>query len=477
MIEKEVISKEDFIRMMINHHNSEISDKIIEDCFFDFSRSPINYGKRIVRCEFKNGGEFIHLECGSEIVFDDCYFKANEDHSFKFSKMNRGTLSFRTNNVFDAKVIFQDLRNQKTEISGCFSNDLVITGGETQLSIRGSGPKLSKFQNIIFTSVSQIKSILLRDLEHANKITFHGSVPKRLYIAQGVFGRIQFQNVFDIPYLKIGSLNTEKIDVKIDNLDLQMLNLSGKMEVLYSEINDLNMNHCRLSGGSLAFKSVVFKNEIQLCDSNLKDVQFMDVNLKSAKLFLDRSIISNAIYSNVLWPKDFIISSKIKSNNTFEKTRRLRTLTEAYRQLKKNALSESDNFSALHFYRNEMINYWERVKVDKTESRWNRLLIRVNKWVSDFGQSYLLPLAFLFVFTLIGFIGIWSFEYFTHGNSGKWCSTIGNGFVEFLTGLNPISKVPDYWHNGAKIIVFFLKVFNGFFIYHFIKATRKFGRI
>ncbi len=101
---------------------------------------------------------------------------------------------------------------------------------------------------------------------------------------------------------------------------------------------------------------------------------------------------------------------------------------------------------------------------------YDTALIFINRFVSDFGQNWLMPLFWLFFFhtilyfSIIGFDFTFSWEYF---NSG------GGQFFELL---NPVHKTPDYIKNFNIGLELLLRVLDSFFIYHFIKASRKFGK-
>ena len=53
------------------------------------------------------------------------------------------------------------------------------------------------------------------------------------------------------------------------------------------------------------------------------------------------------------------------------------------------------------------------------------------------------------------------------------CSTI-----QMVVVLNPLHKTPEYINTGLGLFTqFLMRIFNSYFIYHFVKATRKFGKL
>ena len=144
---------------------------------------------------------------------------------------------------------------------------------------------------------------------------------------------------------------------------------------------------------------------------------------------------------------------------------------ESYRQLKLAYLNNSDKFNALKFYRNEMYSYFRGTLFSKSENLWNKILLILDFGTSNFGQSYLMPLGWLFGFHLLFFSCFWNFHYWENTLTGF------DEFGEFWTLLNPAHAQPSYVESGmGKFTDFVMRVSSGFFIFHFIKVTRRFGK-
>lgn len=145
----------------------------------------------------------------------------------------------------------------------------------------------------------------------------------------------------------------------------------------------------------------------------------------------------------------------------------LRYERDTYRQLKAASTANHNHIEALEFYRNEMRLYWKEIRINGGVRWHDRILVFTNRWVSDFGQNWFLPIFWLFLFHTLMYCCIIHFQF-------KVSSTaFDNGIGQYFELLNPVHKTPDYIQGSDIAIEFFLRILNGFFIYHFIKATRK----
>ena len=140
-------------------------------------------------------------------------------------------------------------------------------------------------------------------------------------------------------------------------------------------------------------------------------------------------------------------------------------------------LKDGNNIDALAFYRNEMEAYREFIKDNKDIDWQEKLIVRLSRWASDHGQSLKRPIIGLFGFHLLFFliaIGInYNGFYFTPNHD--W-STVWDFIGSYFYLLNPVHKLPDT-HGGMLIVDFLMRLSSGFFIYHIIRASRKFAKV
>lgn len=148
---------------------------------------------------------------------------------------------------------------------------------------------------------------------------------------------------------------------------------------------------------------------------------------------------------------------------------------EAYRLLKVASQNNKNEVDALDFYRLEMRTLWtiRRIKSGR-KTLSDNILIGAARLFSDFGQNWWLPLLWLFGFHLL-FIA-----FLFQGHSEIIIAPFQT--VKFLGQyfdlLNPVHKQPDWVNTSAgKLTDFVIRICSGYFTYHFVKASRKFGRI
>jgi hypothetical protein len=203
------------------------------------------------------------------------------------------------------------------------------------------------------------------------------------------------------------------------------------------------------------------------------ELQALNLDLSSCSLHFDHSLLNKCVFSNIAWPKKM----RLDSANPDGSKQRFISLKETYRQLKQAMLKDGNNIDALAFYRNELEEYRSFAKDNPEVKREDKIILWMMWLFSDHGQSFARPIAWLLgmhlVFFLIAIAVGYNGFYFTpdHDWSAVW-DFIGSYF--FL--LNPVHKLPDT--NGGMLIVdFFMRLSSGFFIYHIIRASRKFAKV
>ena len=432
-----------------------------------------SYTKRFVDCIF-NKGFRVEFSSG-EITFINCVFDESTDALM--SSIHRGNFTFK-NCTFNRKLIIK-------KASKVFISDTEVKG---TLKFQKYDYEEIKIWNTEFSHhISQIAIENIHNAESGNiellqldvgEVIFSDYIGKKVRIWNGSYGNIYLNNVQNLQNLQIWGDNATNNRIKIKQLVMQYLNLEGDVLIKFAEIDSWDISPFDLKKGTMRLQSVVINKEAIITQSNLSQVQFNDVNFYEAKLILDWTFLSDTRFANILWPKGHLIDSDMKNSTDDEKVLMLRAKTEVYRQLKKVSLDEANNIEALKFYRNEMTTYWDRVKLDKTETPANRFLIGVNRKFSDFGQSYLKPLKWMLIFHLILCLSVWIIEgLYHHGICGLLDSSFSEGIRQYFTWLIPIYDVPEIWTAFSIVVGLFMRILSGFFIFHIIKATRKFGKV
>jgi hypothetical protein len=115
--------------------------------------------------------------------------------------------------------------------------------------------------------------------------------------------------------------------------------------------------------------------------------------------------------------------------------------------------------------------YWKLIRIEGGIPWYDRFLVFLNRIISDFGQNWFLPLLWITITT--------SIFYFTIDQPTLSYKPldIWNGILEVLYYVNPVRKIDENLSKAAQGLDVLFRVFNAYFIYHFIKASRKFGKV
>ena len=354
--------------------------------------------------------------------------------------------------------------------------------------------------NTVNCNSPKLKSFVIRDSKVKKNLTFSKELPDSVFIGDGEYNKVELQNTRDIKSFHISGLKkykeydenkelgeqTSHLPINdniplcdgliIDEFKCFALNNTGDLFVEMATIKKLEFERF-INKGDCSFINVDFIEEVSIIKSNIEKCLFNDISFLGVKLAFDHSFIDGAIFSNIIWPLNYQIESKETGNN--ELLHRIKR--ESYRQLKNNSKNNSNNIDAIKFYRNEMDEYWEYSKLNSTDGWSNRLLVWVNKWSSDFGQRYWWPLAWLFSFHLFFFIVLfftkYNFEFQFNPDLSCTSESFKLAIGEFLRLLNPAHKMAPEMKGLYIFIDMFMRISAGFFIYQFIRATRKFARL
>ncbi len=108
----------------------------------------------------------------------------------------------------------------------------------------------------------------------------------------------------------------------------------------------------------------------------------------------------------------------------------------------------------------------------------DKFILFISWLFSDHGQSFARPIVWLIGVHLLLFliaVGInYNEYYFTTAHD--WSAT-AEFIGSYLHLLNPVHKLPENASGGMLIIDFLMRFFSAFFIYHIIRASRKFAKL
>ncbi|MFT5821245.1 MAG: hypothetical protein ACI8ZM_002494, partial [Crocinitomix sp.] len=398
-------------------------------------------------CTFTNTTE-IFLYNGV-YTFENCTFSSTMEIA-GITAPKSSTLIFHNctfNSSFEISGILHELK---------LNNCSVPTGNHLFLhSSKFSNLTISNVDRFIdqlkIGSIPSTSTIKLCDL-NCNELIFEKRIKSSLSISGGNYGTINFSNPLASSAHIYGSIENDS-PIIIQKLTVPKT-ISAGLSLTFAKINDLDFSYVKNSGGQIKFERCEFIGEVDFQNTDLTGAHFNGVNFECCKLYLNWAYLTAATFTNVLWPSKKIIypnlafdnrknARKTKNKGYSSQENPYNTQREAYRQLKSISIKNHNQLDAIEFYRNEMRVYWRFIKTTKSGSIWDRFLIRVNRSVSNFGQSYARPLIWLnivhAIFCLLAFgwtaDASWdSFEY-----------SIGR----FFYTLNPVHKLPEGIHGYA----------------------------
>lgn len=417
---------------------------------------------RFRNCEFKRISHIDQFIVDGILQFIDCKFTAQENYGSPI-------IQFRSNNKDKINsVLFENCQFEHSialRVKGHVKLEISKTISQHTLYIEGD-------------DAGQPNALLERvQLKEA----FFGHHMRNLWI-KGDHRTDHFSQfyVLDLSDVRV---NEETL---IDHI---------KVEKRFSKKDDFSDRMVRITRS-------YFAGVFDFSNSNLSRVTFnaLDFDNKT-QINLAKSLLKGMTLANISWPKGHELNQDFSKEGKDQNVRGNLELREVYRQLKLAALDNQDRLDAQKFFRNEMQSYLEALKRDRSLNRmslndyWNlalkvcrlpnnyqpkvrienpssRFLMRIDAWVSDFGQNYWKPLGWLVLFHFLFLSFLWNFDYF--GN--KFTGDVEMGY--FFSMLNPAHDLPDFVRTGpGKMTDFFMRISSAFFIFHFLKATRRFGKM
>jgi len=314
---------------------------------------------------------------------------------------------------------------------------------------------------------------------HFDKIKFHNKVTKHL--------------IFDL------SNKEPKIDCTVNELDLCGIECR-LLKIKSTKLQELKLNNFECPSG-MDFQFLRLENKFLFESSNAVESSFHNVyfSRQCEIRFLNSSLADSEII-NVRWPHEYKFyeyKGDIKNVELEKKLDILWPLKESYRQLKVLSLDQHNKIDALNFQKHELKIYWRTVRLkawnDLKHFKLLSLVQNLGTWAilgtsyvfSNFGQSIARPLIWLLILHSVWFLILLSkynlgLEFTT--NPSEWESNaFWAGVDMFVNLLSPVHS--DEIKNSLMTETisiygkydFLMRLTAGYFIYYFIKASRKFN--
>lgn len=263
-------------------------------------------------------------------------------------------------------------------------------------------------------------------------------------------------NGFDDDY--INKLKLNNIDFKVDDLVISSIRIinskfDSKFEIKNRVIKDFRFENSNVEGVFDSFKSKIekpyFYKSIFKGFAAFEDVCFGNQQEKGNKEFLtifryvtfmDFSSFRGTKFSSGL---DFSKTNlKDKPNFLGVHVDSKNTKRETFRIIKNSFDDAGNNIEANRYFVEEMKAYRRELKV-KGCSWFSRLILFLNRWISNFGSNYMLPIGWLIasIFTFSEIID-WHSSFFVE-NKYFWNSSFDNLSIKannFARSFLPLSR-------------------------------------
>lgn len=432
----------------------------------------------INHCSFQEGLRLFNLKLGDlvgSVNFTNCTFQSNmltffdgiECKFLTFENCNFKDLYIA--NAKASSIRITDCNIETLDLQSCESDHFKIDNHKTEntsklgrISINSPNIKLFNLwtdaRHVILKETYKSHlygnfEILAIECESFNQIM----VGAGFYKGLGSIKEFYFQDqVFE------GELTVH--DTHIEKLEFSNLSTS-KGSVHFNDISIVKAEFAACRIPAFYWNLVEFKEELKIFGCNLDGLK-----LNNVTWLPERTLSPNLMVLNIPWLYSFRKKSLARKSRLIDSDdlKEIKYQRDVYRQLKGVSIANRNEIEALGFYKNEMRLYWKEIRITGGEKWQNTVLIFLNMIVSDFGQNWIRPLAWLFVFHTLLYWWMVNFQFSIYG--------FENGVGQYFELLNPVHRTPEYVQGVDIVIEFFMRVVDAFFIWHFLKATRRFGK-
>lgn len=264
-------------------------------------------------------------------------------------------------------------------------------------------------------------------------------------------------------------------DSEIDNFTIEgaIHETSNKLQIINSNFQSFKIQNCELS------------NEVLLSR----------IRISNAGLIVENSDITRAKFQSVQWEKSYKVNTRRENYSLKEETDFLWNIREVYRQLKVISQKADNKIDASYFAANELeaqlklLSYSipRRTSAVKGWRNWfyrkkcfdsDYLVLWTNKRFSNFGNSLWLPLGWLLTFHFLAFQLL-----LFHSTPYRWFLDVNwpdtyRAIELFVLTLSPIHsftiRLGSEEFNLMGIPDFVSRIVNSYFIFYFLRATRKY---
>ncbi len=272
-----------------------------------------------------------------------------------------------------------------------------------------------------------------------NEVIFKDIFKLNLHINKLSFNNCKFENEFHIinsnikilKFLKTNHLKDSKLYIK-------------KINANKFEIDDIDLS--RSSDFIFQISNLTINKELNIKETNLGYLEINDLDISNATILFKNITLNNTKWGNI---------SKIEADR------------DTFRQLKVANDSQGNYIVANRFFSMEMREYKKELKEKSWfSSDWqDKLIFLLNKIVSNFGQSWFLPLVWFFIISCIFY-----FPFSTYICGYAYIDFSLQSFAQFI---NLLSKRADIKYETFYHFWLIHKIISSFITYHFIIALKR----
>ncbi|WMN06762.1 hypothetical protein QYS48_33630 [Marivirga arenosa] len=291
------------------------------------------------------------------------------------------------------------------------------------------------------------------------------------------------------------NVNLTTLEINYDIGELNFLNSSLqkiKLEGHQTSLNKISLSNCRglesftcdgyfvnefyvdriVNYSKFEITHSNISDSLTMTDCDLSDAVFNDLNLSSCTCKFNRSFLVGANFFNIQWNEKEMIGKENKKD-----LQELRERKEVFRQLKYAHSKQENALDASFFKVQELESYRKLLSIIRTRNirvLGDRLILWTHKVLGGYGVNVWVPFFWLFSAHLLWFcLSEFSPSIMNSADDFSWTNT-KLAIVSYFYFLNPVHP---FFYQGERIMSgwdILMRLSSGYFIFYFLKASRKF---
>lgn len=323
------------------------------------------------------------------------------------------------------------------------------------------------------------------------EVWMSGSKFESLHIGEHLHGN-------NIQKLVIFAKDDETGDIFVNDQGFDEISLIGSNKRSQINFNRVRCNNVSITNfkneGVLNFYGIEprdlnnDKRYFQIIDSNLDKVQFYRALFSQYKeLIIINSFITDTLFIACKWsnniraiygPEYGTFEESLKTGRKI-KPKEVVAIKEAYRQLKISMSKHSDKIQEHKFYSEELNFHNRMLSWEKpwTNQFWDKVILLFSKIFSDYGQSFIKPLFWLFMGHYFLFLAALLFNGFEPLHiSFSEPTSVGfeQAFEKYFIYINPFRSLETSLSGYLILLDFLMRIWSSYMIYNLIRASRRF---